>query len=178
MDFIPVYEGGDFSIEQQQRIGVTFEKIGRRILEDEIRLTGTVQQSRDRIYVEPFGGSISAGQNARIIFEGKDYPGVVIAPDTIKVNASLRPQTLVQVVVSIPLGCRLALPEKALFFTGRKMIVFIKLDATHFEPVSVALGRRAGGYYEIISGLEAGDEVVTSAQFLLDSETRFQGDGR
>jgi Cu(I)/Ag(I) efflux system membrane fusion protein len=38
----------------------------------------------------------------------------------------------------------------------------------------VQLGREAGGYYEVLQGLEAGEQVVTSANFLIDSESRFR----
>jgi Cu(I)/Ag(I) efflux system membrane fusion protein len=43
-----------------------------------------------------------------------------------------------------------------------------------FEPRAVELGRDAQGFYEVLSGLEAGEEVVVAANFLIDSESRFR----
>jgi membrane fusion protein, copper/silver efflux system len=43
-----------------------------------------------------------------------------------------------------------------------------------FQPVDVAIGMQRGGEVEILSGLEAGDEVVVSGQFLIDSESNLQ----
>ena len=58
--------------------------------------------------------------------------------------------------------------------TGDHQIVFVVKGEGRFEPRSVEVGRDAQGYYEVLSGLDAGDEVVTSANFLIDSESRFR----
>jgi len=89
-------------------------------------------------------------------------------------DAKLRPETFVHVKIRIPLGEKLALPEEAVLDTGERQIVFVVQGQGHFEPRAVQLGRQAQGYYEVLSGLEMGDEVVTSANFLIDSESRFR----
>jgi hypothetical protein len=87
---------------------------------------------------------------------------------------SLRPETFVQVKITVPLGEQLALPREAVLDTGDHQIVFVVRGEGQFEPRSVRLGREAEGYYEVLSGLSEGDEVVTSANFLIDSESRFR----
>ncbi len=89
-------------------------------------------------------------------------------------EADLRPESFVDVRIKVPLGQTLALPEEAVLDTGEHQIVFVVTGEGRFEPRSVTLGRQAEAYYEVLSGLEAGDDVVTSANFLIDSESRFR----
>jgi membrane fusion protein, copper/silver efflux system len=89
-------------------------------------------------------------------------------------DESLRPGMFVHVKLEIPLGKKLAVPFDAVLDTGENQIVFAVKGAGTFEPRSVKLGRQADGYYEVLSGLEEGEEVVTSANFLIDSESRFR----
>ncbi len=89
-------------------------------------------------------------------------------------DATLRPETFVHVKIRIPLGEKLAVPQDAVLDTGEHQIVFVVKGEGHFEPRAVQLGREAQGYFEVLSGLEAGDEIVTSANFLIDSESRFR----
>lgn len=86
----------------------------------------------------------------------------------------LRPESFVQVRIVVPLGDKLAVPTEAVLDTGDHQIVFVVRGEGRFEPRSVKLGRSAQGYYEVLDGLADGDEVVTSANFLIDSESRFR----
>jgi membrane fusion protein, copper/silver efflux system len=95
--------------------------------------------------------------------------GLVPTPDK-----SLRPESFVHVTLRIPLGEKLAVPQEAVLDTGEHQIVFVVKGEGSFEPRSVELGRDAEGFYEVLSGLEAGEQVVTSANFLIDSESRFR----
>jgi len=95
--------------------------------------------------------------------------GLVATPD-----ASLRPESFVEVKIRVPLGEKLAVPQEAVLDTGEHQIVFVVKDQGSFEPRSVELGRVAQGYYEVLAGLAVGEEVVTSANFLIDSESRFR----
>ena len=53
--------------------------------------------------------------------------------------------------------------------------MFVALDEGHFEPRTITLGARAeGGMYEVLSGLQEGERVVTSGQFMLDSESQLR----
>ena len=59
--------------------------------------------------------------------------------------------------------------------TGNKYIVFVDRGGGKLEPREVELGQHSGDYYEVISGLNEGDKVVASANFLIDAESRIQG---
>ncbi|MEM7049510.1 MAG: efflux RND transporter periplasmic adaptor subunit [Acidobacteriota bacterium] len=65
----------------------------------------------------------------------------------------------------------IAVPLPAVLRTGRRNVVVVAQGEGRFAPREVVLGREAEGFAEVLSGLEAGDQVVTSAQFLLDSES-------
>ncbi len=95
--------------------------------------------------------------------------GLVSTPE-----GTLRPESFVDVSIHVPLGEKLAVPENAVLDTGEHQIVFAVKDDGTFEPRAVELGREAQNYYEILSGLDEGEQVVTSANFLIDSESRFR----
>lgn len=65
-------------------------------------------------------------------------------------------------------------PQDAVLHSGRRDIVFLALGEGRFRPAEVRLGPSSGGKTLVRSGIEAGDEVVVSAQFLLDGESRLQ----
>src|SRR5260221_6995195 len=66
-------------------------------------------------------------------------------------------------------------PDMAVLRSGEQNTVFIALDDGHFEPRKIELGARAeGGFYEVDSGLREGERVVTSGQFMLDSESQLR----
>jgi Cu(I)/Ag(I) efflux system membrane fusion protein len=75
--------------------------------------------------------------------------------------------------VSVTSPGRLALtaPRTAIIQTGERAVAFVDMGNGAMKPVDVTLGAAAGDYVEILSGLERGQRVVTSAQFLLDSES-------
>jgi Cu(I)/Ag(I) efflux system membrane fusion protein len=89
-------------------------------------------------------------------------------------DGALKPGMYATVLLDSPIGDVLALPEDAVIDTGERRIVFVQVGNGHYQPREVTLGRRAGGRYEVSSGLAAGDRVVVSAQFLLDSESRLR----
>ncbi|HEY9236935.1 MAG TPA: efflux RND transporter periplasmic adaptor subunit [Phenylobacterium sp.] len=72
---------------------------------------------------------------------------------------------------------RLALlvPSEAVIRTGRRALVMVAKDGGRYVPAEVQVGREAGGKTEILAGLAAGEKVVASGQFLLDSEASLAG---
>ena len=68
----------------------------------------------------------------------------------------------------------LAVPSAAVIETGRRSSVVVALGEGRFQPVDVVTGMSTNGMVEILNGLEAGDEVVVSGQFLIDSESSLQ----
>jgi Cu(I)/Ag(I) efflux system membrane fusion protein len=69
----------------------------------------------------------------------------------------------------------LSVPSEAVIRTGRRSLVMVAEDAGRYRPVEVQTGQESAGNTEIIKGLEEGQKVVTSGQFLLDSEASLKG---
>ena len=88
----------------------------------------------------------------------------------------LKPEMFAQVKIESPVAKEaVVVPTEAVLDTGVKQHVFIALGGGRFEPREVKLGVEGNdGLREVLSGLQGGEEVVTSAQFLLDSESRFR----
>jgi Cu(I)/Ag(I) efflux system membrane fusion protein len=67
-----------------------------------------------------------------------------------------------------------AVPNGAILDSGTQQIVLVARSEGRFEPRSVKLGRRGQDYREVLDGLRAGEEVVTTATFLIDAESNLQ----
>lgn len=67
-----------------------------------------------------------------------------------------------------------AVPSQALIRTGDRNVVVVALGGGRFAPREVELGREGDGYVQVLSNLEAGERIVTSAQFLIDSESNLR----
>jgi Cu(I)/Ag(I) efflux system membrane fusion protein len=72
------------------------------------------------------------------------------------------------------MGEGLLVPESALLRTGERNLAFRVLPEGRFEPVEVKVGARFGERFEVLAGLAAGDRIVTSANFLIDAESRLK----
>lgn len=90
----------------------------------------------------------------------------------------LRPSTYLLVRFKVELGEKLAIRNDSVIISGNEAITFVRLESTQFEPRKVTLGRAIGDSYEVLSGLAEGEEVVTAANFLIDSESRLQAVAR
>lgn len=86
----------------------------------------------------------------------------------------LKPESYVTVVIHTPGGHELAVPREAVIDTGAKRYAILARDGGYFEPREIQIGDPVDGFYPVVAGLEHGDVVVTSAQFLIDSETNLQ----
>ncbi|WP_047299970.1 efflux RND transporter periplasmic adaptor subunit [Pseudomonas fluorescens] len=143
---------------------------------------------------ESDAGSIIVGQavEARLpAFPGATLSGKVSAilpetnPDsrTLRVRVELpnpdgrlRPGLTAQVRLNSSTGQSvLWVPSEAVIRTGRRALVMLAEDAGRYRPVEVQLGQESDGKTAIVKGLEAGKKVVTSGQFLLDSEASLRG---
>ena len=119
-------------------------------------------------------------------FQGKIdyiYPYLKEATRTAKVRLrfpnpglKLKPEMFAQVKIESPVTHNaVVVPADAVMDTGLKQHVFIALGQGRFEPREVKLGVLGNdGLREVLSGLKGGEEVVMSAQFMLDSESRFR----
>jgi Cu(I)/Ag(I) efflux system membrane fusion protein len=79
-----------------------------------------------------------------------------------------------EVKLKADLGERLTVPEEAVIISGETRVVFEDLGGGRLAPRIVQTGQRADGRIEILSGLELGDRVVTSGNFLIASESRLK----
>jgi membrane fusion protein, copper/silver efflux system len=92
-------------------------------------------------------------------------PGYFLKPGmfaTVKVVSELEPSVLL-------------IPDMAILRSGEKSTVFVALDGGKFEPRSVTLGPQAeNDEYQVLSGVNEGERIVTSGQFMLDSESQLR----
>ncbi len=103
-------------------------------------------------------------RTARVRLE-LDNPGGVLKPDMFA-NVSIEAKTLKSV---------LAVPEEAVIRSGRRNLIVVALGGGRFQPRDVTLGLDTGdGWLEIRDGLRESERVVTSGQFLIDSESKLR----
>ncbi len=89
-------------------------------------------------------------------------------------DLALKPDMYATVRIEVDLGERLAIPGEAVIYTGPRRLVFVDLGEGRLRPQEVQVGVHAGGYYEVTGGLEPGDIVVTSGNFLIAAESRIR----
>jgi membrane fusion protein, copper/silver efflux system len=87
----------------------------------------------------------------------------------------LRPGMYGTVHLDGPSRSSLVVPAEAVIRTGRRAIIMLALDGGRFQPVEVRTGREDGGTIEILAGLQEGQRIVASGQFLIDSEASLAG---
>lgn len=136
---------------------------------------------------------ISEGSKAEIRFNylpGKTYEGRVsfiyptlesktrtakIRIDIPNTKGELKPSMFANVVIKGKvLGVKPVIPENAVIRSGRKDIIILALGEGKFKPQEITLGGYSDGYYQVLNGLTEGNEIVTSAQFLIDSESNLR----
>lgn len=86
----------------------------------------------------------------------------------------LRPDMYVDAELTVERPSALVVPADAVVDTGLRRTVFVEQGEGVFEPRAVETGWRAGGRVEILSGLEAGERIVESGTFLVDSESQLR----
>jgi Cu(I)/Ag(I) efflux system membrane fusion protein len=86
----------------------------------------------------------------------------------------LKPDMYANVELRVSLGTKLAVPQEAVIESGQKQVVFVHHGGGRLEPRLIRTGVKTGGWYEVLEGLKEGDHVVTSANFLIDSESRLK----
>ncbi|MDZ4272236.1 MAG: efflux RND transporter periplasmic adaptor subunit [Erythrobacter sp.] len=142
---------------------------------------------------ESQAGDISIGQTVRAALTA--YPGelftgriTAILPSaqadsrTLTVRAELpnpglrlRPGMFAQVTLSPEPRDALLIPAESVIRTGRRNLVMLAQGKGGFLPAEIRIGREANGQIEVLAGLAAGEQVVVSGQFLLDSEASLSG---
>jgi membrane fusion protein, copper/silver efflux system len=86
-------------------------------------------------------------------------------------DQELKPEMFADVVLRASLGSGLVVPESAVAHAGERQLVFLDLPDGSLEPRPVRLGAKVAGGVEVLGGLAEGERIVSSANFLLDSES-------
>ena len=89
-------------------------------------------------------------------------------------RGTLKPEMYAGVEITIRLGDKVTVPEGAIIDTGIRKVAIVDKGSGYFEPRDVKLGTKAGDHYEVLDGLKVGERVVTSANFLIDSESKLK----
>lgn len=136
--------------------------------------------------------AISVGDEADIqlpydlnkLFKGKIsyiYPEIELETRTAKArieidnpDQKLKPGMFANIELKKDLGEFVVVPDDSLIDTGTRSIVFVKVGVSQFEPREVKAGPRVGNTFIVFSGLQGGEDIVTSAHFLIDAESKFQ----
>jgi len=128
-----------------------------------------------QITVDSYPGRIFTGQIEEIL------PQVDMATRTVRVRIEianpglkLKPGMFVNVEVKASLGRQLVVPASAVFQTGTRQLVFLNHGNGSLEPKEITVGPRFGDDFIVLKGLEAHQSIVTSANFLIDSESQLQ----
>ena len=151
--------------------------------------------SRVWVYAQVFEsdiGRVKVGDAATVTTDaspGRAFPGHVsfIQPEvdattrTLKARVEisnpkgqLSPGMFVNVSIDSPLGRQLTIPASGIFQSGLRQIAFVDRGGGYFEPREVETSSGGGGDLVVLNGLKAGERVVTSANFLIDSESQIQ----
>ena len=109
------------------------------------------------------------------------YPEVDPQTRRVKVRIEFRnagfefkPESYVTVLIRVEGSEQLALPKEAVIDNGAKRYAIVARPNGYFEPREIEVGQPVDDFFPLVSGLAEGDPVVTSAQFLIDSETNLQ----
>jgi Cu(I)/Ag(I) efflux system membrane fusion protein len=111
----------------------------------------------------------SMGDPLKVSLEGRD---VFVCCSSCESQLKENPDKFLAKLAPPPENAVLSVPEQAVIDTGAQKIVYVEREPGTFEGVEVAIGPRTGGFYPVISGLNAGDRVAAAGSFLLDAETR------
>jgi len=164
-------------------------------VQPETKLYTVADLSSVWIYAQVFQndvGKVKPGDLAEVTvdaYPGKSFGGHVeqVLPEvdmttrTVRVRLAfvnpgllLKPGMFVNVVLKTPLRKALQIPASAVLQSGTRQLVFIDRGNGLLDPKEIVLGERSGDSYVVREGLKAGDRVVTSANFLVDSESQLQ----
>ena len=86
----------------------------------------------------------------------------------------LRPDQYVRLQLQVNLGKRLLIPEQAVVFTGKNRVVFLDLGDGRLQARKIKTGVRNNDFIEVVEGLQAGDVIVSSGNFLIASESKLK----
>lgn len=159
------------------------------------KLYSVVDLSTVWVYAQVFQndiGRVKVGDPVEITvdsYPGRSFPGRVSfiwpqldqATRTAKVRLEIPNPELklslgmfVNARLDLALGRQLVIPASGVFQTGTRQIAFVDHGNGYFEPRELEIGASAGDNFVVLKGLKGGERVVTSANFLIDSESQLQ----
>src|SRR5215471_11414004 len=164
-------------------------------VQPETRLYTVADLSTVWVFAEVFQndlGRIKPGDRATLtvdaypgrVFEGRVsflYPQVDMTTRTVRARIAfpnpglkLTPGMFVNVALELPQGKQLVIPASGVLQSGSRQMVFVNRGDGYLEPREVELGARSGDGFIVLKGLKESEEIVTSANFLIDSESQLQ----
>ncbi|WP_260737634.1 efflux RND transporter periplasmic adaptor subunit [Tunturiibacter lichenicola] len=163
--------------------------------EPSTKLYTVADLSRVWVYAQVFQddiGPVKPGDTAQITIDSypnrtfsgqieEILPQVDMATRTVRVRLAmansrlkLKPGTFVNVDIKTNLGRQLVVPASAVFQSGTRQLVFLNHGNGCLEPKEIAIGPRVGDDFVVLKGLKVHESIVTSASFLIDSESQLQ----
>jgi RND family efflux transporter MFP subunit len=136
--------------------------------------------------------AVKVGQKATVTFPsfpGRTFTGRIgyISPEmdpktrTLKIRVELanpgfeiKPDMYANVELRLDYGKKLSIPQEAVLDSGADQMVFVAREDGYFEPRKITAGPGVDGRLIVLGGLKAGEKVVTSANFLIDSESQLK----
>jgi RND family efflux transporter MFP subunit len=171
------------------------EALPNKYVQPDTRLYTVADLSKVWIFAQVFQndlGRVRVGAPAALTvdtYPGRNFSGRVdfIYPDidpstrTARVRLvfsnpglKLTPGMFVNVNLKIPMGRQIVIPASGVLQSGTQQIAFVDHGSGNLEPREIGLGARIGDEFIVLTGLKAGERIVTSANFLIDSESQLQ----
>lgn len=171
------------------------EALPNKYAQPDTRLYTVADLSHVWVFAQAFQsdlGRLEVGQVAHLTvntypgrtFEGRVdfiYPDLDMTTRTARVRLAfdnpalaLKPGMFTNVVLEVPMGEQLVIPANAVLQSGTHAVVFVDHGDGNLEPRDVTLGGRAADELIVSRGLKQGERVITSANFLIDSESQLQ----
>jgi len=191
-DAVPGKAAFTLSPERRQLINVASEAAAVQAMSRTLRLPGVAKAGSSVLaqLAEQDAGELKPGLKALLLGpQGQSLSATVQSLDAsldsltrtfgvmlqaAKAEPWLKAGVYVEARVELSLGKRLSVPADAVIDTGLRQVLFVEKEGGRFEPRQVSLGEHGNGRVEILKGVQAGEQVVTQANFLIDSESRFQ----
>ncbi len=171
------------------------EALPNKYVQPETRLYTVTDLSRIWVFAQAYQndlGRLKVGDHAELTvdtypgrtFSGRVdfiYPEIDLTTRTARVRLTfsnpdlkLIPGMYVNVSLDVPMGEHIVVPASGVLQTGTRQIVFVDRGGGSLEPREVQLGARIADQFIVLKGLRAGEHIVTSANFLIDSESQLQ----
>jgi Cu(I)/Ag(I) efflux system membrane fusion protein len=140
-------------------------------------MAGQVRQgSSVRVTFAAYPGEIFGGRVSAVLPEAQGETRTLTARLELANRAGrLKPGMFATVQLGETARPALLVPSEAVIRTGKRTLVMLALDGGRYRPAEVRTGREAGGQTEILAGLDEGEKIVASGQFLIASEASLSG---